>query len=799
MSDSGVSRVTWLERRRAGIAARAAALSRRPVRWLGVLAAFCGRFPVLVILVWLAAVTAASVGASNLHERLYGGSGDVPGSASLRVDRLLREHFPTSVSPSLVLTVRSPSLDRDPEALFELFSLLRIRWFEDEQVADVIVEGDVEDRRLLPAPGTGHVAIVSLRTETLLEAEQMTPRLRAAAEPLLREAKARHPDLEWALTGRPALTYDLNRFNDEDTKRAELLALPLTLLILLFAFRSLVAASLPLVLALVSTAVTLGLLSLLAGSIALSNLVQSIAGMVGLALGIDYSLFLIHRYRTAVARLRTADPQMSESEIGRQALHEAMTNAGAAVFYAGLTVLVGMGALLMTPLMDTRSMGLGGCLVVAVTVAAALTLLPALLTLIGPVRLEWPRLLSSRLHGERARRRWAWWAEVVTRRPGTAAIASTAALLVLSAPALETRFGWPEAPFLPAELEFTRGMEMLEGMRMRGLLSPVPLILTDERGGEALTAERVPALLEFSARLRSDPRVAFVRGPVDLAEDWPPQRYRALYRDVDRALAENGMLRTQFVSPDRNRLLMWAIPADDWTVESTQALVREIPGWMAVPGLRLDIGGQAQYSTDLDVAFADAYVPAVGFVLIVSFLVLLLFFRAPLVAAKALLLNTLSVAAGYGMVVYVFQLGHGSEWLGVAAPTESVPITIPMMIFCILFGLSMDYEVFLLSRAKTAFDRTGDNEESIREAVAETGTVITSAALIMAAVFGAFALARVVIVQMLGLGLAVAVLVDATIIRSLLGPALMQLAGRWNWWPRQEDAAARVAAQESGV
>lgn len=776
---------------------RAAVSGRGPARWLGVLGAFCGRYPWLVILAWAAVVGVSAAGAVGLHERLHGGAGDIAGSPSQRVDRLLREQFPTSVSPSLVLTLRSPSLDRDPDALFELFSLLRLRWFEDQRVSDVLIENDIDDRRLLPAAGTGHIAILSLRAPDLLAAEQMIPHLRAAAEPLLMEAKARHPDLQWALTGRPALTYDLNRFNAEDTQRAELIALPLTLLILILAFRSLVGASLPLILALVSTTVALGLLATVADAMVLSNLAQSIAGMVGLALGIDYSLFLIHRYRTAVARLRLEQPSLPLDQLGRLALHEAMTHAGGAVFYAGLTVLVGMGALLVTPLMETRSMGLAGCLVVAVTVVAALTLLPALLTLLGPKRLEWPRMLSSRLHGERARRRWAWWAEVVTRRPATAAIASIAALLALSAPGLQTRFGIPEAPFLPPQLEFTRGMAMLEGMQMRGLLSPLPLILTDERGGEALTSERVPALLELSARLRADARVAFVRGPVDLTEGWPPQRYLGLYRDVDRAMADNGMLRTQFVSPDRTRLLIWAIPTDDWTVERTQDLARDIALWPAIPGLRLEVGGQPQFTLDFDAAVSAAFVPAVGFVLIVSFLVLLLFFRAPLVAAKALLLNALSVAAGYGMVVYVFQLGHGSAWLGVPAPTEVVPMTIPLMIFCILFGLSMDYEVFLLSRAKSAFERTGDNEQSIREAVSETGTVITSAALIMAAVFGAFALARVVLVQMLGLGLAVAVLVDAAIIRSLLGPALMQLAGRWNWWPRRVSRPVGPAATEA--
>jgi RND superfamily putative drug exporter len=228
---------------------------------------------------------------------------------------------------------------------------------------------------------------------------------------------------------------------------------------------------------------------------------------------------------------------------------------------------------------------------------------------------------------------------------------------------------------------------------------------------------------------------------------------------------------------------MHVIPSRGCTLEETKELAQAIPAWMAIPGLRIDLGGQPQHYNDLDAAVKKAYAASVAFVLMATCVLLLVVFRAPLVAAKALLLNVLSVLAGYGVVVYVFQLGHGSSWLGVAAPTEVVPLTIPLLIFCILFGLSMDYEMFLLSRARAVFLRTGDNTASVREALADTGSVITSAALIMVAVFGAFAAARVVLVQMLALGLAAAVLVDAIVIRSLLGPALMQLAGQWNWWP----------------
>jgi RND superfamily putative drug exporter len=761
---------------------------RHSLLWLPRLGGFCCRHARMVVLGWLIALAVAGVGANRVAALLFSGAGDIPDSQSLRVDQLLRTDFSNARSQLLVLALRSPSLDRDTEALATLMRALQAGWQSSPLVAEVIREDELLDPRLLPAPGTGHVALVSLNAANVREAEQAIPRLRASAAPLLRAAQVRHPDLEWAITGRAALTYDLNQFNAHDTTQAELHALPLASFILIVAFGSLVAAGLPLVLGLVSTTITLGLVYLVAQSMILSNLVQNVATMIGLAVGIDYSLFLIHRYRQELARLTSTRVGVDRAQLRRLAVEEAMATAGSAIFFSGLTVLIGMGGLLATPLMETRSLGFGGCIVVAVAVLAALTLLPALLSLLGPV-LDWPRALSRRLDGARARQRWETWARVVMRYPLWGALASLAVVALLASPGLQTRFGFPEGPFLPAELEFARGMELLRGMDLKGLLSPLAVVLTDANGGEALTAERVPALLAFSARLRSDPRVAIVQGPVDLGRTVSPAAYASLYTDLNAAFQLMPALREGFVSRDRTRILMYVLPARDVTLEDSKDLARAIPGWMDIPGMRVELGGQPVYYNDFDRAVKAAYGRSVILVLSVTFIVLLLVFRAPLVALKALILNALSVLAGYGAVVYVFQQGHGSAWLGVSAPTEMVPLTIPLLIFCILFGLSMDYEIFLLSRVRDAYRRSGDNTASVREALADTGTVITSAALIMVAVFGAFAFARVVLVQMLGLGLAVSVLVDATIIRCLLGPALMQVAGPWNWWPMGRDEA----------
>ncbi len=739
---------------------------------LASLGTFCSRYAILVILLWVSAAVAAGAVAQRLPERLLSGAGEIEGSLSSRVDRILHDDFGRGDSQSLVLVFRSASLDENRAELSALFGDLSKAIQNEPSVDTAVSELDIEDQHLLPAPGTGHFILVDLNTQDVLEAEQQIPKLRAAMAPTFNAAKARHGDLEWAITGRAALTYDLSRFDAQDTARAELRALPLTLIILVFAFGSIVSAMLPLLLAVATRTVALGLVFWIAGSIDISNLVLSVVTMLAIALGIDYSLFIIHRYRRQLERTTEELSPVENRARQELAMRRAMSQSGVAVVYSAATVAIGIGSLLATPLMQTRSIGLGGLFAVLVSLAASLTLVPAFLRLIPPDLLEWPRPLSRPVRRERARRLWIRWANAIEKQPVLSILMSLSLILAMALPALHTRTGFPESEFLPPELEFTRGMDMLEGMNLRGLVSPVIVVVSDTRKQRALTPERADMLLEFVGRLEKDPRVRAVQGPLRNASDG------SIEQSMGAALSRDA-----FTSKDRSRLLFLVIPSESATLIELRRLSNQIPHLFSAEGLSVEVGGGAQFFNDFEKAVSASYPLTIALVLGMSVLVLLLFFRAPLASAKALLLNLFSVAAGYGIVVLVFQLGHGSEIFGVDAPTTVVPSTVPLAIFCILFGLSMDYEIFLLSRIRTIFNETGDNALSIREALADTGSVITSAALIMVAVFGAFAFTRDVVVQMIGLGLAVAVLVDATLIRSILGPALMHVAGRWNWWP----------------
>jgi RND superfamily putative drug exporter len=747
-----------------------------PFAALGSLAA---RRPWVFLGAWLLLLIAAAGPSRKAPALLFGGSGDIAGSASLRADSLLNADFANPYAQMLVVTLAGVGGD----SLAELTRGVEARVRALPLVGAVTTPESMLDKRLLPAPGSGAFVMAGIKAASVREAERAIPLVRAAVDSALGPRRAGNPDLRWAVTGRAALTYDLNVFNAKDTAAAELKVFPLTLIILLLAFGSLVAAGVPIFLGVVSTTGAMALVFLVARHEVLSNLVQNTVSMIGLSVGIDYSLLIVHRYREALAaRLGDSGAAKADRALRGRALAECMATAGKAVFLSGLTVMIGLGGILFTPIMETRSIGWGGCIVVAVSVAATLTLLPALLIVLGSA-LDWPAALSQRLAGRGAGRRWRAWSHWVMARAPLCAIAGLLIIAAMAWPGRYSRFGFPEGPFIPEELEFTRGYHMLEKMKLDALVRPVNVILSAEAGDSALTLKRVDALYAFSARIRRDPAVARIVGPVDLSDKWPVEKYRMFYEDMPAAWERVPFVREAYLSRDGRRLLMQVLFKPGTPLEEQKRVARMIPTWMEIPALRLDAGGQGVYYNDFDRAMKAAYTPCIAFVLAVTLMALLLFFRSPLVAVKALVMNALSVLAGYGAVVFVFQLGHGAALFGAPGAAEVVPLTIPLMLFCVLFGLSMDYEVFLLSRIRECWHGTGDNTRAVAEGLSATGRIITSAALIMVAVFGAFAFARVVVVQMLGLGLAVAVLVDATVIRVLLVPSLMKLAGRWNWWP----------------
>ncbi|MBO9540291.1 MMPL family transporter [bacterium] len=731
------------------------------------------RFRWAILIAWAIVIGVASLGSTRISQVLSGGSAGVPGSPSEAVEQVLRHKFRNPYTHLVAVTVSEGGTSSDPARLERAIGALAEDLRRDAVIEQVLAPGDVSPVKLRGEAGAQAVLLVGLKAKDASEAVNLVPRVHAVVQAAEARERVDLPKLSLAVTGMPAITYDMNRYSSDDTSRAEARLIPLTLLVLLVAFGGLIAAGVPLLAGMAATVVTLGICYLVSGRFELSIYVQNVATMIGLAVGIDYSLLMVHRFRRALRHHGAVAPAIAET----------METAGRAVTFSGLTVLIGLGGLMLTPLLDTRSIGLGGILVVAVSVVLALTLTPAVLAALGD-RINAPRWLSDRLQEGTTRTHWERWVRYVSDRPIRTSLASIAVLLALAAPALRMEIGYPDTQLFPAYMESVQGVETLKQMELSGALIPLQLVVKDP-AGPVLAGKNLPALLKLSADLRSEGLVASVASPVDLGLGFSPLQYLMLYRDPEAALARYPLVSQLFVSQDRTMALFQVVPKRSQDLPALRKLAERLGSTSLPGGLTLMVGGTPAYYNDHENAIRHSFPWVVGCVIAATFVVLAVAFRSLLVPLKAVVLNLLSVAAGYGAVVAVFQLGWGKSLIGLGHVHESmpIPILILLMLFGIVFGLSMDYEVFLISAIQEAYHRTGDNARAIVEGVASTARLITSAALIMGAIFGAFAWADFVIVKMLGLGLAVAVLVDATVIRLALLPAFMRLAGRANWYP----------------
>ncbi len=512
-----------------------------------------------------------------------------------------------------------------------------------------------------------------------------------------------------------------------DTRSSELIGIVVALVVLVIAFGGLIAAALPLLAAIVTLVCGVGAIGLAGHLTGIPGVATTLGTMIGLGVGIDYALFLITRYRALLAGGLPTVP----------AIVGTVASSGSAVVFAGGTVVVALGGLAVAGVPILATLGWTAGLVVIIAVATATTLLPALLTLLGP------RIGRARTSGRPSV--WGRLAGRVTRRPWRYAVTITLVLLALAAPVVGMQLGQTDAGDDPAGSDARRGYEAMASAFGPGVNGPLTVV----------------ASLSPAATSASDPRLAAlttaVGGVEGVASSQPPR------------LSADGEVASL-------RVLPATAPSDGATLDTVDRLDA-----VTVDGMEVAVTGQTAVRGELAERVGDRMPYVIGLVVLLSALLVFVAFRAPVVAVKAALMNLLSVGAAYGVLTAVFQWGWGVELTGLDGP---VPIEayVPMMLFALLFGLSMDYEVFLLTAVRESWHRTRDNRTSVRDGLAGTGVVITSAALIMVCVFGSFVLSSDPVIKMMGLGLAVAVAVDATVIRGLLVPATMALLGNANWW-----------------
>ncbi|CAN5571412.1 hypothetical protein BH23CHL6_BH23CHL6_05380 [soil metagenome] len=603
-----------------------------------------------------------------------------------------------------------------------------------------------------------------------------------ALEPI-QQALRPVPGVETYLAGGPAFYGDIQVLSERDLQRSELISLPLAALALLLVFGSVVAAGVPIVAGGSAVVVALAVIFLVAQVVPMSIFVLNLATLLGLGLGVDYALLMTSRFREELA-LRDGG-RLPSGEVNRPVIEEAVAatvaTAGRAVFFSGLTVLLGLIGLVLFEFMVLRSVGIAGAIVVGLAVTAAVTLLPAGLCLLGP-RVDALPIRRVRASAPAEEGAWARLARRVMRRPLLFFVPTLLFLLLLGSPFLHVRFNAPDATILPPGVPSRLAYDLLVREFGEGEFAPLQLAIRTD--GAATHPQNVGMLYDYSRRLAADPRVTRVEGLVDVDERLGREQYQLLY-------AAPGGPGDRFVAEALGRTTRGDLTA--FTVftpygpnrAEAQALVRDMrdPRSVLAPpaGAEILVGGGAAEVGDVVTRIGSDFPRSAAFILLSTYLVLFVLLRSVILPAKALIVNGLSITASFGALVWIFQDGNLSALLGFQ-PLGFVETTLPVILFCVLFGLSMDYEVFLLSRMKEVYDRTGDNREAVARGMERSGRIVTSAALIVVVVAGSFAFADIVLIKALGLGVAIAVALDASLVRALLVPSTMRLLGDRNWW-----------------
>jgi RND superfamily putative drug exporter len=680
-----------------------------------------------VLVSWLVVFVVAGWASSQLSGLLTNRF-TLPGTDTRRAEVILQDHFGQRSTGSFTIVVRSDDMARAlvPE----------VRAAAERAVAKLPTS-----RLVSVLPVTQDVTVAQIVSDL---------------EPA--DSKSRTDDMRTAmgsisgatvyLTGQAAIEHDLDPVFGEDLVRGELIALPIALLILVFTFGTL-AFLIPFAFALVTIPTTLAIIWVFANFMELSTYLQNLVSLIGLGIAIDYSLLIVYRFREELARGTSRD----------EAIVTTMATAGRAVVFSGTAVAIGLAMLLFMPLPFMRGFGIGGLFIPAVSLLAAVTFLPVVLSLVG-TRLDRVRVLPRSWLERRADTEHGFWAVLarfIMRYPKTVAGVTAGFLLLLTLPLLALQLGPGSNEGIPRNLDAVRGYDVLRAAVGAGAVAPTNVVVDTGRTGGAEDLGVTAAVDRLKRSLEADPQVAVVR-----------------FGDT-----------AQYVDPTGRYLNVEVVGEQDYGKPESLAFVsrlrdKVVPAAGFPEGVAVYAGGGPPGGKDfLDLTYG--WFPwLVAAVLVATFVLLMRAFRSIVLPLKAIVLNLLSIGAAYGLLVVVFRWGAG-EWAGLI-PYDQIEGWIPVFLFAMLFGLSMDYEVFLVSRMREEWDNGATNEEAVVLGLTKTGRLVTAAGLIMFAAFMGFVAGSIVGLQQFGFGLATAILIDVTIVRALLVPSAMKLFGKWNWW-----------------
>jgi uncharacterized membrane protein YdfJ with MMPL/SSD domain len=594
-----------------------------------------------------------------------------------------------------------------------------------------------------------------------------------------------HPTgLKVLATGQVPINLAFNNTLVQDLQRAEYVALPITLILLVLIFASFVAALLPISVGVLAIVGGVGGTLFLGRFTDVSQYAINVVTLIGLGVAIDYSLFIVNRFRDELAAGASREDAIATS----------MSTAGRAITFSGITVAVGLSAMLFFQGTFLASMGAAGAIVVAVAVVYGLTFLPALLSVMGPRvdRLRLPFLGRRKPAGTGAWHSMAVW---VMRRPWVVLVPALAILLLAGTPFLQLRLANGDVDQLPPNIEARQGYDTLVS-DFPGQDQTTIEAVVNYPDGSPLTADHVGAIYDLTRRLATLPYVLHVDSIVNVDPSLTRAQYQSLYSGATSQLPSTLQQALKF-GVGKHIAIIGVVTNKQYTSDEARAIVTAVRAESVPDGQVLATGGTA-FDLDIVSYILERTPIAVGSVLLVTYVVLFLLTGSVILPLKAVLTNLFSISASFGAMVWIFQQGHLSQLLGFTP--QSIDPSIPVILFSIVFGMSMDYEVLLISRIQEEYRRTGDNQAAVAIGLEKSGRLITGAAAIMVAVFLAFALANVVIIKAIGVGLAIAIAVDATIVRILIVPSVMRILGRANWWAPRPLAAlhSRIGAGEVG-
>jgi putative drug exporter of the RND superfamily len=722
-----------------------------------------------VIVIWLVVLAGGAASASYFASHLTSNSNVVTGSDSQQAAQLIKKEFPGAPGETDFAVLHSQRLTAQDEAFRRAVSTATDRYRSSPLVTAAASPYTAPQQLISP---DRHTALITVSLDG--SAKKLT----ADAAPLQNLAeRLTTAQIQVYFTGSSPLAATEADHSSADLARAEDIGFPAAAVVLLIAFGSLVAAAIPLVLGFTAVLIAFGILGIASIFTSFDVFVQTAVSMLGIALGIDYSLFIVTRFREELARLQGNTRHDRARAVGRT-----LATAGRAVLFSGTIVVVALAGLWLVRSPRVHSIAIGMSAAVVGMMIIAVTLLPAILGLLGTrvnrIALPWAR--KSLAHPDPEHSAWAKLTAVVMRHPVVIATVGILLLGVLALPAFALRYGVDQGTNTVAGSPAGQGYTLLSHAFAPGELAPVSVAVSS--GDAALTDAQLAAISRFTTTVARNGEAA---GVLSVTEVLDAKFHGHTTADLELAATNASSALDGILSKNSTTSLITIWPRYSADSPRSARLVNELRGSdrniLAAAHLTSHVGGAPAEIVDITHESSRAMPIVICAVLAVSWLMLLFTFRSLFLPFKAIFMNLLTCGAAFGTAVFVFQQGHGAALLG-AGRTGFIQVVLPLFAFALVFGLSMDYEVFMLSRMTEEWHRAGDSRRAVQLGITRTARVITAAAAIMVVVFASFMLTRTLEVKQLGFMLALAVLIDATIVRLLLVPAVMRLMGAWNWW-----------------